>query len=141
MRYTMSRTKGSKNKPKNTEQFKNTVVKTKELEKHVKIATALQPVGPGIGKEGERAANKPIIERSIKQSREPEVLKVESITPRKESPKIPEVLIDGGMLYRWLIELRRHYDELTQDDNKDTKKRVYQIIDEITNYIMRMEKK
>lgn len=109
----MSRKKGSKNKPK-----------TPDKKENIKVEAV------------------PIKKRNLeKQNPREEVLKVEGVAPRKENPKIPEVLIDGGMLYRWLIELRRHYDELTQDDNKDIKKRVYQIIDEISEYILRMEKK
>jgi hypothetical protein len=68
-------------------------------------------------------------------------LKVDGVTPRKEAPPIPVVLVDGGYLYRFLLELRRNYDEFITDGDKAGKKKSIEVIDMIMDYIMRMEKK
>jgi hypothetical protein len=117
----MGRTKGSKNKPKDN------VTKKKEVE----------PIKPPIMKPQEPEKQREPKEDKFK-------LKVDGVAPRKESPSIPEILVDGGMLYRFLLELRRDYDNYInsgKDDNKESRKRAIQVIDIIMDYIMRMEKK
>jgi hypothetical protein len=68
-------------------------------------------------------------------------LRVEGVSARKETPSIPTVLVDGGMLYRFLLELRRGYDDFIVDKDAQSKKGTLRVIDEIMEYIMRMEKK
>jgi hypothetical protein len=99
---------------------------SKNIPKKTKVK---EPVGPSV----------------IKTEKEDKFkLKVDGVIPRKEAPNIPEVLVDGGMIYRFLLELRRDYDNIIvggKDDTKESRKRAVQVIDTIMEYIMRMEKK
>jgi len=87
----------------------------------------------------------PVVKTKELEKNEPVVkdrpLRVDGVSPRKETPPIPQVLVDGGMLYRFLLELRRGYDEFVPTDDKQTKRGAVRVIDEIMDYIVRMEKK
>jgi hypothetical protein len=115
----MGRTKGSKNGVKKKEPTQDILERCSVKER---------PVSP----------SKLPFDKAVKVLKE-QSLRVEGVSPRKESPPIPQVLVDGGMLYRFLLELRRHYDELVS--NEQNKKGVMKVIDEISDYIIRMEKK
>jgi len=81
----------------------------------------------------------------VPKTEEVRIEKIDGVSPRKEAPSIPTVLVDGGMLYRFLLELRRDYDSYINADEKEdvklSKKRAIQVIDKIMDYIMRMDKK
>lgn len=116
----MGRPKGSKNKASKIEEpeIKD---KIKEVRKTLIAKTIEKPA----------EEVQPIQIKKV----EKEELSCNGITPRMEHPKIPECLVDGGMLYRWLNDLRKTYLE-EKVDKKEIK-----IINEIMDYIMRMEKK
>jgi hypothetical protein len=111
----ISRPVGSKNKPKE-EVVKEPVVTVKK--KIIKKSEDLS-------KESEDC-------RKIIKKIEP--LEFKGVEAKNEHPKIPECLVDGGMLYRWLNDLRKTYLE-EKIDKKEIK-----IINEIMDHIMRMEK-
>jgi hypothetical protein len=141
----MGRTKGSKNK---VDKFaKPMVIKTDAAAK--RMIEAMENPTPIVRKSNlkeELEAGKKLMEERYgpKAKEDKFKLKVDGVAPRKEAPNIPEVLVDGGMLYRFLLELRRDYDNLIvagKDDSKESRKRAIQVIDVIMDYIMRMEKK
>ena len=111
----ISRPKGSKNKPKE-EVVKEPVVTVKKK---------LVNKSEDLIKESEDS-------RKITKKTEP--LEFRGVEAKNESPKIPECLVDGGMLYRWLNDLRKTYLE-EKVDKKEIK-----IINEMMDHIMRMEK-
>lgn len=73
-------------------------------------------------------------EDSQKITKKTEPLEYRGVTAKTEHPKIPECLVDGGMLYRWLYDLRKTYIEEKVD------KREIKIINEMMDYIIRMQK-
>ena len=107
----ITRPKGSKNKPK-AEIVKEPVVTVKKK----------------IIKKSEES------EDSRKITKKTEPLEFKGVEAKNEHPKIPECFVDGGLLYRWLNDLRKTYLE-EKVDKKEIK-----IINEIMDHIMRMEK-
>lgn len=116
----MGRPKGSKNKTSQEPQ-----VEVKDKIKEVRKTLAVKPTEPP-------EEEKPQIQ--VKKT-EKEELSVNGVVPRIEHPKIPECLVDGGMLYRWLNDLRKTYLE------EKVEKKEIKVINEMMDYIMRMEKK
>lgn len=137
----MGRTKGSKNKSKNDDKlFVKTPVKKEKIK--IDIVSIKQGKPRKLDDGGYEEFEEPTTKPAPTVKKDEKILKVEGVMPKKESPNIPEVLVDGGMLYRWLVDLRRHYDDyIVGEETKTTKIRIYQVIDQITDYIMRMEKK
>jgi hypothetical protein len=88
-----------------------------------------------------KTVNKPKTEKEERIEPRP----IDGVVPKQEVPKIPEVLVDGGLIYRFLLELRRNYEHYTVPGEKEevklSKKRAIQVIDSIMEYVMRMEKK
>lgn len=141
----MGRTKGSKNK---VDKFAQPmVIKTNAAAKRmIEAMENPTPIAVKSNLKEELEAGKKLMEEryGTKGKEDKFKLKVDGVAPRKESPSIPEILVDGGMLYRFLLELRRDYDNYInsgKDDNKESRKRAIQVIDIIMDYIMRMEKK
>lgn len=137
-----------------------TVWPKKEKEKAVKKIKSIEEIRNKLSTEGKRAkvqhdeleedirkdyveASNPKIlyvptEPSSKKkptSKDEPPLEFNGVTSRVDHPKVPECLVDGGMLYRWLNDVRKTYIE-EKVDKKEIK-----IINEIMDYIMRMEKK
>ena len=119
----MGRPKGSKNK---SNQEPKVEIKDKITE--VRKTLAVKPIKPVEPTE----ESKPTIQ--VKNT-DKEDLSVNGVVPRMEHPKIPECLVDGGMLYRWLNDLRKTYLE------EKLEKKEIKVINEMMDYIMRMEKK
>jgi hypothetical protein len=115
----MGRPKGSKNKNKTLEEVREKVslkVKNDQPEKSKEIEEVSVP------------------KAEVSETKKSKELNMQGVTPRVEHPKIPECLVDGGMLYRWLNDVRKTYLE-EKVDKKEIK-----IINEIMDYIMRMDK-
>jgi len=115
-------------KPKSVETVREKMAAKmkKESEKIVKES----PVKPK--KKSEVLEKKPEEYRKIDKKTEPEEFR--GVAVKNEPPRIPVCLVDGGMLYRWLYGIRNTYLE-EKVDKKEIK-----IINEIMDYIMRMEK-
>ncbi len=104
----MGRPKGSKNK------------KTLEVEEKQKQVQKQEP--------------KPEVKTEPKPSKKEEKLEYRGVSNREEAPKIPQCMVDGGMLYRWLNDVRKTYLEEKVD------KTAIKVINEVMDYIIRMEK-
>jgi hypothetical protein len=132
----MGRVKGSKNKPKTIDEVREKV--STEMKKETapnKMKTEKSPQ-----EEKEEPTQKKVIEQMAPKVQVPvrgdkTELECKGVTPRQEAPRIPECLVDGGMLYRWLNDLRKTYLEEKVD------KGAVKALNEMMDYIMRMEKK
>lgn len=120
----MGRPKGSKNK---ANQIEESEIKDKIKEVR-KTLTVKSP--PSVETKVEEDKSPTRVKKADKEE-----ISYNGIIPRIEHPRVPECLVDGGMLYRWLNDLRKTYLE-EKVDKKEIK-----IINEIMDYIMRMEKK